>query len=49
MSNSSTLNPHTTASAAAAGARVRGSLEWQRLPGMAAFLASHPIDRGVSR
>ena len=49
MSNASTLHPHTTASAAAAGARVRGSVEWQRLPGMAGFLAPHPIDRGISR
>ena len=49
MSNASILHPHTTASAAAPGARVRGSLNWQGLPGMAAFVASHPIDRGVSR
>jgi len=49
MSNASILHPHTTASAAAAGARVRGGLEWQGLPGMAASLAPYPIDRGVSR
>lgn len=49
MSNAPTLHPHTTASAAAAGARVRGGLSWQGLPGMAAFLAPHPIDRGVAR
>jgi len=49
MSNASTLHPYTTAFAAAAGARARGSLDWQGLPGMAASLAPHPIDRGVSR
>jgi len=48
MSNASILHPHTTASAVA-GARVRGGLSWQGLPGMAAFVAPHPIDRGVSR
>ena len=49
MSNAPILHPHTTASAVASGALARGSLKRQWLPGMAASLAPHPIDRGVSR
>ena len=49
MLNAPTLHPHTTAFAVASGARARGSLKWQWLPGMAVSLAPHPIDRGISR
>ena len=49
MLNALTLHPHTTAIAVASGARARGGLQRQGLPGMAASLAPLPIDRGVSR
>ena len=49
MLNASTIHPYTTAFAAASGARVRGSLKWHWLPGMALCPAPHPIDRGISR